>query len=99
MAVAALVPSALLAMLCRMTSRRQRKPVSLATARLAAHGFTQQDLAERAQVTVPAVSRWLRGDRNGPAGQKLRLVVETELPAAAASEVLAAIPAQERSAA
>jgi len=52
-------------------------------------------LADRAEVTVASVSRWLRGERNGPAGDRLRLILQAELPDQAAREVLDAIPAAE----
>lgn len=78
---------------------RQRRPASPATIRLAEAGYSQTALAERAEVTVASVSRWLSGKRGGPAGEKLRLVVEAELPAGAAAAILAAIPQQDRKAA
>ena len=82
-----------------VTGTRKNRPTSLATANLARYGFTLGDLAERAQVSVAAASLWLRGERNGPAGDRLRLVLVEQLPATAAAEVLAAIPQHERRAA
>jgi len=82
-----------------MTSLRQRRPASPATLRLAEAGYSQQALADTAGVTVAMVSRWLRGERTGPATQRLRLVVEQNLPQAAAEAVLAAIPQREQQAA
>jgi transcriptional regulator with XRE-family HTH domain len=83
-----------------MTTSRLRRPASPATLRLAEAGYSQQALADRAEVTVGAVSRWLRGERNGPACRKLRLVVEAQLPAEVAESIFAAIPeAEERRAA
>ena len=81
------------------TRKKHLRPASPATVALADAGYTQADLANFADVTVGAVSRWLRGERSGPAGARLRLVVEEHLPAKHSSEVLAAIPQKERKAA
>jgi transcriptional regulator with XRE-family HTH domain len=81
------------------TRKRHQRPTSPATLVLAEAGYTQADLATAAEVTVATVSRWLKGERNGPGCAKLRLVVEEQLPRAAAAEVLAAIPQREQQAA
>ena len=76
-------------------TRRQRRPASPATLRLAEENYSLRTLAEAAGVDTSLASLWLRGERSGPATRKLQAVVEENLDPQAAAEVLALIPTRE----